>query len=116
MSNTIENVTVYQELDQIVRENRVMHGLTTQGLYDAQTLLIKWAQKLPMTTINKRRIGTIKRTQNINSLRKFASHIQHNLLEGVMVQRRNMMSGELYWEAANTPNCCSPASETYWSM
>lgn len=29
---------------------------------------------------------------------------------------RNLMSGEEYEEAINTPNCCSPASETYWSM
>jgi hypothetical protein len=33
-----------------------------------------------------------------------------------MVQRRNLMSGELYMEAEDTPNYCSPASEAYWSM
>jgi hypothetical protein len=36
--------------------------------------------------------------------------------EPKMVQRRNLMTGELYWEAEDTPLCCSPASETYWSM
>ena len=33
-----------------------------------------------------------------------------------MVKRINMMSGKEYWEAENTPNYCSPASEAYWSM
>lgn len=33
-----------------------------------------------------------------------------------MVERVNLMSGLKYMEAEDTPNCCSPASETYWSM
>jgi len=33
-----------------------------------------------------------------------------------MVQKTNLMSGNTYMEAEDTPNCCSPASETYWSM
>jgi hypothetical protein len=32
------------------------------------------------------------------------------------VERVNLMSGKTYRESVNTPNCCSPASETYWSM
>ena len=32
------------------------------------------------------------------------------------VVRTNMMSGAEYTESVNTPLCCSPASETYWSM
>ena len=32
------------------------------------------------------------------------------------VKRINMMSGNEYEESINTPLCCSPASETYWSM
>lgn len=32
------------------------------------------------------------------------------------VRRRNIMSGNWFTEAVNTPNCLSPASETYWSM
>ena len=27
-----------------------------------------------------------------------------------------MAPHKAYWEAWNTPYCCSPASETYWSM
>jgi len=33
-----------------------------------------------------------------------------------MVTRKNLMSGTEYQEDVNTPLCCSPASETYWSM
>jgi len=33
-----------------------------------------------------------------------------------MIERTNLMSGKKYMEAEDTPLCCSPASETYWSM
>ena len=33
-----------------------------------------------------------------------------------MVEKTNMMSGKKYMESVNTPNYCSPASESYWSM
>jgi len=32
------------------------------------------------------------------------------------VERVNLMSGKTYIEESNTLSCCSPASETYWSM
>jgi hypothetical protein len=32
------------------------------------------------------------------------------------VTRKNLMSGAEYQEDVNTPLCCSPASETFWSM
>jgi hypothetical protein len=33
-----------------------------------------------------------------------------------MVTRKNLMSGIEFQEDVNTPLCCSPASETFWSM
>ena len=33
-----------------------------------------------------------------------------------MVTRKNLMTGIEYQEDVNTPLCCSPASETFWSM
>ena len=33
-----------------------------------------------------------------------------------MVTRKNLMSGQEFQEDVNTPLCCSPSSETYWSM
>lgn len=32
------------------------------------------------------------------------------------VARTNLMTGKTFEEDVNTPNCCSPASETFWSM
>ena len=32
------------------------------------------------------------------------------------VTRKNLMSGKEYQERYDTPNFCSPSSETYWSM
>ena len=33
-----------------------------------------------------------------------------------MITRTNLMTGETFEEDVNAPNCCSPASETFWSM
>jgi hypothetical protein len=30
--------------------------------------------------------------------------------------KRNMMSGKEFEQGVNTPLCCDPSSETYWSM
>jgi hypothetical protein len=32
------------------------------------------------------------------------------------VTRTNLMTGTTYQESVNTPLCCSPASEQFWSM
>ena len=32
-----------------------------------------------------------------------------------MVERTNIMTGQKFQEDVNTPRCCSPASETFWS-
>jgi hypothetical protein len=39
----------------------------------------------------------------------------HDHIEAI-VQRTNLMSGKPFFERINTPNYCSPSSETYWSM
>ena len=31
------------------------------------------------------------------------------------VKRKNMMSGEVFWESINSNYRCSPSSETFWS-
>ena len=33
-----------------------------------------------------------------------------------MVQRKNLVTGQLYEERYDTPRGCSPSSELYWSM
>ena len=37
-------------------------------------------------------------------------------LHETYVERTNLMTREKYMERFDTPHCCSPASETYWSM
>lgn len=32
------------------------------------------------------------------------------------VERTNIMTGKKYMEAEDTPFCCSPSTETFWSM
>ena len=32
------------------------------------------------------------------------------------VTKKNMMSGKEFTQPVNTPLCCDPSSETYWSM
>lgn len=32
------------------------------------------------------------------------------------VVKRNLMSGKPFVDSINTPLCCDPSSETYWSM
>lgn len=32
-----------------------------------------------------------------------------------LVERTNIMTGQKFQEDVNTPRCCSPASETFWS-
>ena len=40
----------------------------------------------------------------------------NRITEFPMVERTNLMSGKTFLEDEDTPLCCSPASETYWSM
>jgi len=45
------------------------------------------------------------------------AHVDHYRTSVVrMVERRNLISGKTYLEPSNTPGCCSPSTETYWSM
>lgn len=44
------------------------------------------------------------------------SIIDTKYYEPKMVTRTNLMTGLEFEEDVNTPNCCSPASETFWSM
>ena len=43
--------------------------------------------------------------------KKFVTEIHETYVE-----RRNIMSGKVYKERYDTPNFCSPSSESYWSM
>lgn len=47
---------------------------------------------------------------------KRTKKVENKASETVMVKRINIMTGKVFEEAYDTPLCCSPASETYWSM
>ena len=47
---------------------------------------------------------------------KVMSLAAYNAREVKMVERTNLMTGKKFMEAEDTPNFCSPASESYWSM
>lgn len=39
----------------------------------------------------------------------------HDEIEAI-VERTNIMNGQVFFERINVPYYCSPSSETYWSM
>lgn len=39
----------------------------------------------------------------------------HSMIEQ-RVTRRNLMTGTEFTQTVNTPRCCDPSSELYWSM
>ena len=58
------------------------------------------------------------RLNNQAGFEKFAyqDDIVYRIAIEKMVERTNMMTGEKYMESVNTPLCCSPSSDSYWSM
>ena len=39
----------------------------------------------------------------------------HSVIEQ-RVTRRNLITGTEFTQSVNTPHCCDPSTETYWSM
>lgn len=71
--------------------------------------------KIACTKLNKKvnknlLYGVKKIKYTVMSLEAFRSEFPVK-----MVERTNLMSGKKFMEAEDTPNFCSPASETYWS-
>lgn len=60
--------------------------------------------------------GAVTRIMNANALHATHDAVQVENYKPVMVERRNLMSGEPYMEDINTPCYCSPACESYWTM
>ena len=66
------------------------------------------AAKAQVTRLNKEYGNTVQ-WKVITSAEYYSRPVK-------MVERINLMSGLPYMEAEDTPNFCSPSSETYWSM
>lgn len=60
--------------------------------------------------------GSVTRVMNANNLHDTHDAVHVADYRPVMVERINLMSGKHYMEDINTPNCCSPACEAYWTM
>jgi len=73
------------------------------------------------TKMGKRMIGKYSEMGTRKEIHKFAKNMYHgeeveiNIFETYVV-RKNLMSGKEYKERYDTPICCSPSSETFWSM
>jgi len=61
-------------------------------------------------------------TDNLSTLEHTVKHTWRTSqgfryeIHKTMVERTNMMGGGKYMERFDTPNYCSPSSESYWSM
>ena len=45
-----------------------------------------------------------------------ADSAYYHLMIEQRVTRRNLMTGQEFTQSVNTPRCCDPSTETYWSM
>lgn len=85
--------------------------LDKKGLLGAEYVLDENGKRIYDISIHEyKAIPNVKSDFEICDVDAFATDVE------VMVERVNLMSGEVYMEAKNTPASCSPATERYWSM
>lgn len=60
--------------------------------------------------------SSVRLCANDGYLKMMKVEIYTEPLDDEMVERVNLMSGKKYMERRDTPLCCSPSSETFWSM
>tara|TARA_R100000951_G_scaffold50728_2_gene42777 strand:+ start:8459 stop:8716 length:258 start_codon:yes stop_codon:yes gene_type:complete len=77
----------------------------TLALHHSRSRKVRWSRKGDAT-------------KELNRSEKADTHkiMMAEDYEEPMVERINLMSGKPYMEGINTPACCSPSCETYWSM
>ena len=78
----------------------------------AETLMSLYADRHGLDVVSCR-IGSFRAEPT--TTRALATWLSHEDCVR-MVERTNLISGKKYMEPSNTPNYCSPSSETYWSM
>ena len=86
----------------------VIYNKATTGTHNTRYYKTKAAAKAQLTRMSKQ--GYRKSDFAIADWEHFVEYIEKQ------VTRKNLMTGKTYKESANTPMCCSPSSETYWSM
>lgn len=82
--------------------------IVTEKRYGKEVYATEAAAKAALTRMIKKNKhpGEQLKVQDLQAYRMFIEET---------VERVNLMSGKTYRESVNTPLCCSPASETYWS-
>jgi hypothetical protein len=90
-------------------------------IYDTETTKIYRASKndiyAPSLRAAKAALTKIlNKNPNLSENLAFAEVTKFHQTIEKQVYRKNLMSGEMYFEPYNTPSYCSPASEAYWSM
>jgi hypothetical protein len=88
----------------------VIYNKETTRKLDSKYYATEAAAKAALTRAAKKDNTLIKADYTIAETNNFYDNIE------LMVERTNLLSGKKYMERANTPLCCSPSSETYWSM
>lgn len=71
--------------------------------------------KIACTKMNTKIIDAAAGLKETTQQWKVMPRSEYNARPVKMVERINLQSGQKYMEAEDTPNFCSPASETYWS-
>ena len=82
----------------------VIYNVTTTAIRKGKTYKTMAAAKAAMT-----------REQLEQDKWRIAEEVMFAEYVSKKVVRTNLMTGQEYEEDVNTPLCCSPASETYWS-
>jgi len=88
----------------------VVYNKETTRLLNSKYYATKAAAKAGLTRAVKADNTMIAADYAVAELSYFEDNIEKT------VTKINMMSGKEYQERATTPLCCSPASETFWSM
>ena len=87
-------------LEVYVQDRRTIVGEKLKGKYEYKDVTEQWIRE---------EIRDLKH-------RLYPSPKYRIELKETYVTRKNMMSGVEFQERYDTPNFCSPASESYWSM
>ena len=87
-------------LEVYVQDRRVKAGQRLQGKYDYTNVDLKWMQE------EMRDLQT----------RLYPQPKYRIELHETWVTRQNLLGGKEYQERYDTPRCCSPSTEAYWSQ
>ena len=82
---------------------RLVGGSLSPRLFTSE----RWAKAFLTRLVNK---GNVRSDYAIAEVSTFHKSIEKT------ETKRNLLSGKEFTQPVNTPLCCDPSSETYWSM